>query len=160
MHPGSYAAVLLSWVKVGFLHFQNQTKLKMIQHHKHLMLIIGYYVSVFIRLMFTDLHFVTDMTEKHRRQHLFIKSLVAIWDPEVSGLCCVCFFISHNIIIDIINQTILSFSVECLSCHAVSDTFEPFLDILLEIKVTVSPNFKSLIVYKCFKVTNQFQIKM
>lgn len=29
----------------------------------------------------------------------------------------------------------LSFSVKCLNCKAVSDTFDPFLDIPLEIKV-------------------------
>lgn len=33
VHPRSYARVLLSWVKVRFLHFQNQTKLKWPQYH-------------------------------------------------------------------------------------------------------------------------------
>lgn len=37
------------------------------------------------------------------------------------------------------NYMNVSFSVKCLNCKAVSDTFDPFLDIPLEIKVIFLP---------------------
>lgn len=99
--------------------------------------------------MFTELYFETDLTEKHRRRRLFIKSLVAIWDPEVRSLYFFC-FLKYQFQLQFIHcccccccklvliETMwFSFPVKCLNCQAVSDTFEPFLHILLDIKVIV-----------------------
>lgn len=43
--------------------------------------------------------------------------------------------LTYLIMINNDNYMNLSFSVKCLNCKAVSDTFDPFLDIPLEIKV-------------------------
>lgn len=51
-------------------------------------------------------------------------------------------------------KTLLSFSVKCLNCKAVSDTFDPFLDITLEIKV-IGLHSLSLVGLMCILVLLQ-----